>query len=489
MNLLSKVVLAGLSVTVAVLAWNTVHLPAPVAANETTKLLDVDAAASALRLAGAIKIPTVSFEDRSTIDARQLGAFASYLQITFPKVHATLTCERLDGGSLLYTWPGKDLKAKPILLLAHMDVVPVEPGTETQWKHSPFSGDIADGFIWGRGTLDDKGNLVALLESVEALLAQGFTPSRTIYLAFGHDEEIGGDQGAAQIATLLKARGVKAEFSLDEGGVMTQGIIAGVDQPVASIMVAEKGYVSFRLTAHAKGGHSSLPPANTAVGDLARVVARVQAKRMPGRLTPPVSEMLDRLAPEMPLARRVVLANRWLFERLLVRMMSTTPVSNALVRTTTAPTMLRAGVKDNVLPTEAYAVINFRLLPGDTVADVEKHLHDVIADDQIVITRNGGMVSEASPVSDSHNASFAAIEKSVNQVFPQAIVSTGIVTGATDNRHYAEVFENRYNFSPSLYHPEDLARVHGTDERIGVQVYADEIRFYAQLIQNAAGAQ
>lgn len=489
MNLLSKVVLAGLSATAVVLAWNTAQLPAPIASNATTKLLDVDAAASAQRLAGAIQIPTVSFEDRSTIDTKQLDALASYLQKTFPKVHATLTRERLEGGSLLYTWAGKDPKAKPILLLAHMDVVPVEPGTETQWKHSPFSGDIADGYIWGRGTLDDKGNLVGLLEGVEALLAQGFAPSRTIYLAFGHDEEIGGDQGAVKVAALLKSRGVKAEFSLDEGGVITQGIIAGVDKPVASVMVAEKGYASFRLTARAKGGHSSLPPASTAVGDLARAVARVQAKQMPGRLTPPVSEMLDRLAPEMPLPRRVVLANRWLFERLLVRMMSATPVSNALVRTTTAPTMLRAGIKDNVLPAEAYAVINFRLLPGDTVADVENHLRTVIADEHIEIKREGSMVSEASPVSDSHGASFAVIEKTVNQVFPEAIVSAGIVTGATDNRHYADVFENRYNFSPSLYRPEDLARVHGTDERIGVQAYVDMIRFYAQLIQNAASTQ
>jgi carboxypeptidase PM20D1 len=168
-------------------------------------------------------------------------------------------------------------------------------------------------------------------------------------------------------------------------------------------------------------------------------------------------------------------------------MMASTPVSNALIRTTTAPTILRAGVKDNVLPSEAYAVINFRLLPGDTIADVKNHLHTAIADDRIVITREGEMGGEASPVSDSHSPGFAVIEKTVNQVFPLAVVSTGIVTGATDNRHYAEVFENRYNFSPSLYKPEDIARVHGSNERIGVQAYVDMVRFYAQLMQNAAG--
>lgn len=487
MNLLSKVALAGLSVTVAVMAWNTTRLAAATAPDAAVKPLEIDSAASLQRLSGAIRIPTVSYEDRASIDGKQLDAFADYLQKNFPKVHASLKRERVSGGSLLYTWTGKDSKAKPILLLAHMDVVPVEPGTEKQWTHAPFSGDIAEGFVWGRGTLDDKGNLVALLEGVETLLSKGFMPNRTIYLAFGHDEEIGGDEGAAKVAALLKSRGVKAEFSLDEGGVITQGIIAGVSKPVASIMVAEKGYVSMRLSVHAKGGHSSMPTSDTAIGTLARAVARVQTRPMPGRLTPPVNEMLDRLAPEMPLPNRIVLANRWLLQRVLVRMMSGTPVSNALVRTTTAPTILRAGVKDNVLPSEAYAVINFRLLPGDTIADVERHLRAAIADDRVTITREGTMASEASPVSDSHSASFAVIEKTVNQVFPQAVVSTGIVTGATDNRHYAGVFENRYNFSPSLYHAEDVARVHGANERIGEQAYIDMIRFYAQLMQNAAG--
>jgi carboxypeptidase PM20D1 len=487
MNLLLKLAIAAVALTFAVLAYNTTHLPAPPTVAAQAPLLKVDEAASAQRLAGAVRIPTISFEDRASIDARQLEAFADYLQRNFPRVHAALTRERVSGGSLLYTWAGKDPKAKPLLLLAHIDVVPVEPGTESKWTHPPFAGEIADGFIWGRGALDDKGSLLALMEAAEALLAQGFTPQRTIYFAFGHDEEIGGDQGAVKIAALLQARGIKAEFSLDEGGAITQGVVAGVERPVASIMAAEKGYASFRLTAHAQGGHSSMPPAASAIGDLALAVMRVQNHRLPGRLIPPVSEMIDRLAPEMPLARRVVLANRWLFGRLVVRMMSATPVGNALVRTTTAPTLLRAGVKDNVLPSEAYAVINFRLLPGDSIANVENHIRLAIADDHIEINREGQFGNEASAVSDTHSAAFDVIARSVNQVFPQALVSTGIVLGATDNRHYTQVFENRYNFSPTLYHPDDLARVHGTNERVGVTAYADMIRFYARLLQNAAG--
>jgi carboxypeptidase PM20D1 len=488
MNQLSKIALAGAAVTVAVMAWNTARLPSAATPAAEVKLPDIDAKGSVQRLAGAIRIPTVSYEDRNRIDAKQFDAFADYLQKSFPKVHAALKRERVGAGSLLYTWTGKDPAAKPILLLAHLDVVPVEEGTEKQWTHAPFSGDVAEGYVWGRGTLDDKGNLLGLLESAETLLSQGFVPNRTIYLAFGHDEEIGGDEGASKIAALLESRGVKAEFSLDEGGVITQGVIAGVSKPVASVMVAEKGYVSFRLTVHAQGGHSSMPSSDTAVGTLSRAVARVQTRPMRGHQTPPVNEMLDRLAPEMPLPNRVVLANRWLLKRVLIRMMSNTPVSNALVRTTTAPTILRAGVKDNVLPTEAYAVINFRLLPGDTIEDVRKHLRQAIADDRVQITQDGQMASEASPVSDARAPGFVVIEKTIHEVFPAAVVSTGIVTGATDNRHYAGVFENRYNFSPSLYRAEDVARVHGANERIGEQAYVDMVRFYAQLMLNAAGA-
>lgn len=480
----------GVSLTlltlVLVLAFNTARLPASSPAAVRGKLPTVDESALARRLAGAIRLPTISHEDRARIDTLSFVELGTYLETQFPRVHQTLTRERVAGHSLLYRWTGADPGAAPLLFLAHLDVVPVEPGTEGQWQQPPFSGAIADGYIWGRGTLDDKASAVAWLEAVEALLASGFAPSRTLYFAFGHDEEVGGHEGAKAIAALLQSRGVEAEFVLDEGGAITQGIVAGIERPVASIMAAEKGYVSYRLRTRGAGGHSSMPPPQTAVGQLARAVARVQDHPLPARLGPPVTDMLDRLAPEMGLAQRVVVANRWLFEPLLLRLLARAPVTQAMTRTTTAPTMLRAGVKDNVLASEAEAVINFRLLPGDTLAGLEAHLRAVIDDAGVSLERLQGFDNEASPVSPTGTDAFRLLERSVQAVFPDAVVSTGLVVGGTDARHYQAVTRYRYNFLPVLLRPDDLARIHGTDERIGIEAYADMVRFYVRLLQNTA---
>jgi len=482
-----KLVLFLVLVLAAVLAYNTAQLQHKKTAPSAAALVPVDEAAAAQRLAGAVQIPTISYSDRSAIDLTRLEALADYLQIQFPRLHATLQREVVNEHSLLYTWLGRDLAAPPLLFLAHLDVVPIEPGSEKLWTHAPFSGDIADGYVWGRGTIDDKASVLAWQEALEILIASGFQPQRTLYFAFGHDEEIGGEQGAAKIAALLKERGVKAEFALDEGGVITNGVFPGISRPVASIMAAEKGYASFRLTARASGGHSSMPPRITAVGAVARAVARLQEQPMPARLAPPTTDMLDRLAPEMPLALKVAVANRWLFAPLLIHELSKAPVSDALLRTTTAPTVLRAGIKDNVLPSEASAVVNFRLLPGDTVAAVEQHIRDVVADPQIEITHEGEAGNEASPVSDTGSAAFALLERSVNEVFPNAVVSSGIVVGTTDLRNYNGVFERRYNFVPTPLTPEDLPRIHGSNERIAITDYANIVRFYVRLLQNLNG--
>ena len=443
----------------------------------------LDEAAIAQRLGGALAIPTISVAAGAAIDTDAFAALADYLAAQFPRVHASLRREVIGDGSLLYEWPGSDAQAAPVLLLAHLDVVPIEPGTETRWTQPPFSGAIADGHIWGRGALDDKTSAVAQLEAIEILLAAGYAPRRTVYLAYGHDEEIGGEHGASVMAAMLAQRGVRAEFLVDEGGAITQGVVAGLARPVASIMTAEKGYVSFRLTALGDGGHASIPPPQTAVGRLSRAMARVQDQPLPARLTPPVERMLLRLAPEMPLPNRLLIANRWLFEPLLLRTMAGVPVTNALVRTTTAPTMLSAGIKDNVLPTEAQGVINFRLLPGDDIATVEAHLRRVIDDPGIELSILDGFTSQASRVSSTDNAAFALLERTTREVFPQAVVTTGIVTGGTDARHYDAVADSRYNFLPVLLQREDLARVHGTDERISVAGYADAVRWYARLLE------
>jgi carboxypeptidase PM20D1 len=474
-----------LAVVVSICLVRVALLPGPAEPGTAVPPIALDEAGAVDRMAGALRIPTVSYGEPEKNDPAQLDAFAGYLRRSFPRAHAALTREQV-GKSLLFTWTGQDPVAAPLLLLAHMDVVPIEPGTEQKWTHPPFGGVVADGAIWGRGARDDKSSVVALLESAEWLLAQGFRPTRTVYLAFGHDEEIGGVDGAQKIAALLRARGVTNADLLDEGSaVLTGGIVPGVRRPVAAIMTAEKGYFTVKMTTRAEGGHSSRPPPVTAVSRLARAVARVQQNPLPTRLVSPVTDMFDRLAPEMPLANRLVLANRWLFSPLIRRQLAANQTSNTLVRTTTATTVFQAGIKDNVLPSEAMALVNFRLLPGDTMAGVLTHLRQVIADDGVELAEYGGFGQEATAVSSIDNEAFRLLERTVREIFPDAVVSTGLVTGATDARNYAGVYANRYNFSPSAITPEDLPTIHGTDERIGVGNYLGMVRFYVQLLRNA----
>src|SRR5437870_7990002 len=338
----------------------------------------LDTAALAQRLAGALRFKTVSYQDSSQFDAREFDGFHRYLRATFPSLHAALKLEKVNGYGLLYEWTGSDPNLPPIILLAHQDVVPVEPGTESRWTEPPFGGTIAGGYVWGRGALDDKGSLVGILEAVEHLISVGAKPRRTVYLAFGYDEEIGGRRGAARIAALLATRNVRPEFVLDEGGALATGLIPGVAAPVALIGIAEKGYVTVELTAQAEGGHSSMPPKETAVGILAAGLTRLEHHQMPRAIRGPTADLFDFLGPEMPFGPRLVMANRWLFGGLLAAGFGATPQGNAMLRTTTAPTVLQAGVKENVLSSTARALVNFRILPGVGAGSVHAHVRRAV---------------------------------------------------------------------------------------------------------------
>src|SRR3989454_7321513 len=247
----------------------------------------LDTAALAQRLAGALRFKTVSYQDSTQFDAREFNGFQAYLRATFPRVHAALKPEKVNGYGLLYEWTGSDPNLPPIVLLAHQDVVPVEPGTESRWTEPAFEGRIAGGYVWGRGALDDKGSLIGVLEAVEHLVVAGAKPRRTVYLAFGYDEEVGGRRGAVRIAELLASRNVHPDFVLDEGGGLATGFIPGIGAPVALVGIAEKGYVTVELTAQAEGGHSSMPPKETAVGMLAAALTPLEHDQMPRAIRGP----------------------------------------------------------------------------------------------------------------------------------------------------------------------------------------------------------
>src|SRR2546425_214597 len=386
--------LGGAAVALAVvLLANTATYRSRQIPAEPAPAIALDTAAAAERLAHALRFRTISFGGASGVDTTSFHDFQLYLQRTFPRLHAALTRERVGGLSLLYRWAGSDTTLAPIVLLAHQDVVPVEPGTEARWTEPPFGGSISDGYVWGRWALDDKDNLLGILEAVEALVGQNFRPERGVYLAFGADEEVGGT-GAKAIAALLAARSVHPAFIAD--------------------------------------------------------------------------------------------ANRWLFGGLIAGRLGATPEGNAMLRTTTAPTMLQAGVKDNVLPSSARGVVNFRILPGDTPDMVLAHVRATIRDPRVDVRRYESFLSQPSPVSDVGSPHFRLLERTIRQVAPDAIVVPWLVVGGTDARQYTGLTPDVYRFSAARMGPGDLERVHGTNERLAVASYVQVVKFYVLLVRNAA---
>jgi carboxypeptidase PM20D1 len=441
-----------------------------------------EAAITVDRFLAALRFPTVSTQDSAQFDPAPFLDLHDWVATAFPNVSRRLTREVVAGYSLLYTWTGSDTTLDPILLMGHLDVVPVEPGTESRWTHPPFAGVVADSFVWGRGALDDKASVIAILEAVEWLIGQGFEPRRTVYLAFGHDEELGGSSGAGQLAAILQARVGRLAFLVDEGGVIAEGLIPGVDRPIALIGVVEKGSMGVHLTVEQTGGHSSMPPRHTAVGILSRAITRLEDNPMPARLTPVVEEMLLRVAPEMPLTGRIPLANLWAFRPLIVGALSKNDRIGASLRTTTAATMVSGSPKENVLPIVARGLVNFRILPGDTPEMVLDHVRRTVDDTTVHVEGRG---REASPVADYKAPEFEVVEKTILQLFPRAVPVPFLMIGGTDTRHYEGLTRNVYRFNPIVATNELVSGAHGTNERVRADDFVRAARFYAQLIRNA----
>jgi carboxypeptidase PM20D1 len=480
-------VLAAIATLLAVIVIRTATLISKQITVQSFPVTTSDADDMAARLAGALRYPTVSYRDPSKFDAQAFYGLHEYLEDSFPAAHAVLKREVIGQYSLLYTWQGSDPAADPVLFLGHLDVVPAAAGTGEQWKYPPFAGRIEEGFVWGRGAMDDKLAVTGLLESVETLVTSGFIPSRTIYLAFGHDEEIGGQNGARQIADLLSARSVQVEFALDEGLLITDGIMPGVSSPVALVGIAEKGTVFVELAAQGAGGHSSMPPKQTAVGTLAAALMALDKQPFSTRLESPIRQMFAYMAPEMSFPMKAIFGNLWLFEGLVRAQMAAKPSTNAQVRTTTAPTMLGGSAAENVLPLEARAVVNYRLLSGDTVEEVIDHVKATVDNPQVRVGLAGAIVSEASTISATDSEAFHTIHKTVKQVFPEVLMAPSMMVGYSDSRLYTAVAKDIYRFLPIVAKPEDLERIHGVNERLSVENYRQIVAFYMQFILNCAG--
>lgn len=446
----------------------------------TAVAVDVEEQAVVARLSQLLRFATISHQDPQRIDRAPFDALREFLVNSYPAAHAAMSRESIEG-SLLYKWQGTDPALPPVLLMAHLDVVPGEE--DASWTRPPFSGDVADGFVWGRGALDMKGALGAIMEAADLLARQGHKPRRSVYFAFGHDEELGGLRGNAVIAARLKAQGVKLHAVLDEGSVVAVDILPNVSGAVALVGIAEKGYLTVELSVDAEGGHSSMPSPETNIEILAQALTRLGGLRVEGMLTAPVRAQLQWLAPELPFVRRLALSNLWLFESLVKKQMSEKPSSDAMLRTTIAPTMLRGSDKENVLPHRASAWVNFRLLQGTSVEQVMSSLRKRIPDKRVSIEIKGMVTSEPSAVSPTEGAAFDDLHRSIREAFPDAIVVPSLVLGATDSRHYRDLTDRIYRFIPVRLQAPDIARIHGKDERIAIGHYREAIAFYTHYLR------
>lgn len=404
-------------------------------------------------------------------------SFHRFLEHTYPQIHNKL--ERIDVGdtkNLLFCWKGTSPERHPALLMAHQDVVPAQ---EEEWTYPPFEKTISDGYVWGRGSFDAKGQLIAILEAIEQLLTDDFRPSRTWYIAFGWDEETRGSKGARSIVKYFISKEIRFSYVLDEGGVVTKGFVPGIDIPIAVIGIAEKGNLNLKLHCTKEGGHSSSPQNPTAVGTLARAIWRLETKRNRVRFSSPVKMLFRTLGEQAPFHLAIPLLNPWLFKPLIVMLCNHIPSMNALVRTTLAITMVEGSSATNIIANSASAVANIRTLPGESTEKIVERVKRTVADDKIEISViDDSIRSRVSPI---HGEGFEILEKTIRQVFA-AVPTPYLMTGGSDALYYEAICDHVYRFTPALMNVSELQRMHNVDERFSLENLGKAIDFYQALI-------
>jgi carboxypeptidase PM20D1 len=429
-------------------------------------------------LSVAVRCQTVSYDDGSP--SEPFVELHAHLERSYPLVHKHLQKEVINGLSLLYTWQGTQPDLPGIAFLAHQDVVPVIDG-EAGWTYPAFSGTIADGSIWGRGVIDMKSQLITLLDAAETLLRVGFQPQRTIYLAFGHDEEVGGRNGAHEIARFLQERGIKLDALMDEGGGVAGGMAPGIKGLIATIAYAEKSFAIIRLEVAARAGHSSTPGRTGAIGILSRAITRLEKNPMPASLEF-VRPTIQALLPGLPLLFRIFFGSLWLTGGIVKKVLSQEPVTNAMLRNTIAPTILQSGYKYNVLPEKASAGLNCRLLPGQSVDELLAHIRMVIHDPRISITCTDTSAPSKRPVS-IQTPWYHDMESNIADLFGRIPICPMLMTGASDARYYQEICPCIYRFQPNVFKNPEEDRTHGVNERVEIAQLPVMVEFNARMMQ------
>lgn len=437
----------------------------------------VDAEAATEHLRQMIRLKTVSSRDEGEVDFVQFEAFSQLLPTLYPNVYKTCEHERVGKHGILLKWRGQS-DAEPSVLMAHYDVVPVN---ESEWDEPPFEGVIKDGELWGRGTLDTKCTLMGVMEAAEALILRGFTPKSDVYFAFGGDEEImGGD--APAIVDLLKERGVRPAFVLDEGGAIVENVFPGVKESAALIGIAEKGSAFLDISAKGKGGHASAPPAKQSVGVLARALDRLHTHPMPFAMTAPAAQLFDLMGRHSTFAYKLIFANLWCFRPLLnLICKSSGGEMNALVRTTCALTRLSAADAYNVLPNESRAGVNVRVICGETVEGVKSRMEKVIGDENVTVSVVDG--NDPSPVSPTTGEPWKRLSDAIHETYPDVLVAPYLMLACSDSRHYCRISENVYRFSGMPLSKEQRGMIHNRNERIPLKLIGDTVAFFANVLR------
>lgn len=447
------------------------------------------------RFRGALRLPTFwpaeadgngSEGDKARASAEaDLRSFGKYIEEAYPLFHSKT--ERMISGTfgVAYRWAASGkTAAEPVLLLSHYDIVPVE---REKWSADPFGAQLKDGFIWARGALDTKNSLIAALEAAEALMEEGFAPKRDLWFAFGGDEERSGQEGAKSMADWFAGRGIRFAYVLDEGSAATVGILAGPETPLALIGIEEKGFLDIELSVEQQPGHASRPPKTQAVAVLGRALDRLSRRPFPWILTPTVEAFFRALAVHSPFPRSFVLSNARALGPLFFALAGGSPETAALMRTTVAMTQLEGSKTDNVMPSVARAVLNLRLIPGWTVDRAVGYVRGRIADPRVKVEAYAARAAN-DPVPANGEAAagrdegWKTVSQAIAEAFPGMPILPFLVTATTDSRHYAEVARAIYRFSPLLLDAEELARIHGHDERISVENFLRGIGFYRSLI-------
>jgi carboxypeptidase PM20D1 len=472
-------IVLAIGVLFGILVINTLRAPkAPTAKAEALMPLPDSAV---VHLQQAIQLPTISWGTDKPIDSAAFRGFNDFLQAAYPLLHQKLSRQVFSEFSYCYTWRGSDSALDPVILMGHYDVVPVEEAAEKMWRQKPFSGVMTADTVWGRGACDDKGAVLAILESVEQLLHTGFTPKRTIYLCFGHDEEIGGTRGAAKMAQWMQEQGIKAAFVLDEGGMINVDKAVSL-QPLAVIGVQEKGYASYRLSVEKPGGHSSMPEKETAIDILSAALTRLRTQTKDAKFTPATQEFLQATAAVSPsFMAKMAIHNQWLMGGLLEGQLSKEKRTSAMIRTTLVPTMLEAGVKDNVIPTIAEAVVNSRILPGETPESVREYIRTTIADNRVIIKPYDKNWWAPTNITNTQGEAFKKVAAAVQKVIDSAAPAPYLVIGATDSRYFRKVSTEVMNFNASTF----MEGYHGIDERLPVKEYQRMFTFITHIIRDS----